>query len=85
MAFENADILDIVIARGEIASFEVTITNGLTNAAERSLTLLFSGIGLSKHGTPTVSPGDLITQEFDFTCRSVVVTAVDATAIFNWT
>tara|TARA_R110000744_G_scaffold51412_1_gene110718 strand:- start:4516 stop:5487 length:972 start_codon:yes stop_codon:yes gene_type:complete len=85
MAFENPTILNAVIARGELASFEITITNGLTNADQRSLTLLFSGIGLSKHGTPTVSPGDLITQEFDFTCRSVVATAVDATAIFNWT
>ncbi len=85
LAFENADILDIVVARGEIASFEITITNGLTNAAQRSLTLLFSGVGLSKHGTPTVAPGDLITQEFDFTCRSIVATAIDATAIFNWT
>jgi len=85
LAFENADALDKVVARGEVATMEITITNGLTNAAERSLTLLFTGVGLSTHRTPTINPGELILQEFDFTCRNIVATSVDATAIFNWT
>lgn len=85
MAFENKDQLQSVKDRVEEASMEILITNGLANADERKISLVFTGVGLSRHGVPTVNPGDLILQEFDFTCRHLTADSVDATAIFNWT
>ena len=85
LAFDNADAYDAVTGRAELASMELLITNGQYGTDERSLTLTFSGVGLSKLSLPDIQPGEPIFQEFEFQCRTISAVAVDNTATFAWT
>jgi len=85
LAFKNKTHLDQVRNRTELATLEVTLTNGLSGTDLRSIVLLFTGVGLSRHGVPTTSPTEVLYQEFDFQCRSTSVVSKDATAAFTWT
>lgn len=67
--------IERVEARTEIANMRVRIDNGLTGDNEKSLDFLFSGIGLSRHGSQGVAPGELLTEIMDFQCRKVVMVA----------
>lgn len=85
LAFQDATEFNQVKARAEIADMEITFTNGLSGTDLRSIVMTFTGAGLSKHGVPSIIPGEPIFQEFDFQCRSVQVVSKDATAAFTWT
>ena len=85
LAFDNIDAYQAVADRAELTSMSITITNGQSGTDERSLTMTFGGVGLSRHGNPDIQPGEPIFQEFDYQCRTVSAVAVDNTAIFNWT
>lgn len=67
--------IDRVLARTEIADMRVKFSNGLIDDAEKSMDFLFSGIGLSRHGSQGVAPGELLTEIMDFQCRKVVMVA----------
>ena len=66
-------------------SFKIIITDGQSGDDERSLDLTFGGVGLSRHGNPSIQPGEPIFQEFDFQCRTILATGIDSTAEFDWT
>lgn len=85
LAFEDATHFNQVKARTELADMEIIFTNGLSSTDLRSITITFTGVGLSKHGVPSIIPGEPVFQEFDFQCRSVQVVSKDATAAFTWT
>ncbi len=85
MAFRNKTELQLVKDRVEVATMQIVISNGLSADDERSITINFTGVGLSRHGTPTINPGEPIFQEFDFQCRNMEAISVDSTATFAWT
>ena len=84
LAFDNIDVYNAVVGRKELAEMTLTITNGQTGIAERSLTFTLTGVGLSRHANPDIQPGEPIFQEFDFQARRLEATAVDNTAAFEW-
>lgn len=68
-----------VVARTEEATLEVILTNGLSSTDERSITLLFTGVGVAEH-TSDVVPGEIVFENLTFNMRSVKVTAVNNTS-----
>lgn len=84
LAFENMDTYTAVRNRAELSSMSITITNGQSGAALRSLVMTFGGIGLSRQGNPSIQPGEPIFQEFDFICRTVSAVGSDDTAAIDW-
>lgn len=84
LAFRDATHLQQVRDRADLADMELIFTNGLAGTDLRSITMTFTGVGLSKLGVPNVTPGQPIFQEFDFQCKNSVVVSKDATAAFNW-
>ena len=66
--------LQKVIDRTESATLKVTLTNGLSTTNEKSITLAFTGVGVSEHTTDT-SPGEPVFENLSFQMRSVNVTA----------
>jgi len=64
-----------VMARTEVANMRVVFSNGLANDLEKSIDMLFTGIGMSRHGSQGVAPGELLTEIVDFQCRTLVVEA----------
>lgn len=64
-----------VIAREEIATMKVTITNGLAGADLKDIIMTFTGVGLSLHSNSGIEPGELILENVDFQCRSVNIVA----------
>jgi len=85
LAFQNKNHLDQVRNRVELATMEITLTNGLSGTALRSIVILMTGVGLSRHGVPTTAPTEVMYQEFDFQARNITVVSKDATAAFSWT
>ncbi len=67
--------IDRVQARTEVADMRVVFSNGLTGDNEKTMDFLFSGIGLSRHGSQGVAPGELLTEILDFQGRKVVMVA----------
>ena len=84
LAYLDKTHLQQVKDRVEIAGMTIIISNGLATTEERTVTLTFTGCGLSRHGAPTVSPGEPIFQEYDFQCRHLTAVSIDGTAVFNW-
>jgi len=68
-----------VLAREELASMKVTITNGLTGTNEKSIVMTFAGVGLSLHSNSGIEPGELVLENVDFQCRSVSIVATNNT------
>jgi hypothetical protein len=77
MTVLDKEMLQRVFNRAEIADMELKITNGLSAGNEKSITFLFTGVGLSRHGNPTIAPDEVVLQDIDFQCRRVTVTAVN--------
>lgn len=67
--------IDRVQARTEVADMRIVFSNGLADDNEKSIDMLFTGIGLSRHGSQGVAPGELLTEIVDFQCRTLVVEA----------
>lgn len=66
--------------RTEVADMELKFTNGLGAGAEKSITLLFTGIGFSKMTAQGLAPGELLLDISDFQCRQLHITAKNDTA-----
>lgn len=72
--------IDRVIARTELATMKVTITNGLSGNDLKNIIMTFTGVGLSLHSNSGIEPGELILENVDFQCRSVNIVANNNTA-----
>jgi hypothetical protein len=75
IALKDKVNIDRVMARTELADMRIVFTNGLTGDAMKKIDMLFTGIGLSRHGSQGIAPGELLTEIVDFQCRNVVVVA----------
>lgn len=75
----DSTYLQRVMDRTEIADMEIKITNGLSGTSEKSITFLFTGIGLSRHNNPTIAPDEIVLQDIDLQCRRCQITAVNNT------
>lgn len=75
VALKDKTNIDRVMARTELADMRIVFTNGLTGDSMKKIDMLFTGIGLSRHGSQGIAPGELLTEIVDFQCRNVVVVA----------
>lgn len=76
---KDASFYNIVAGRSEQASMTVTITNGLSGTAEKSIVMVFAGIGFGTHNNTGIEPGELVLQNMDFQARTVKITATNDT------
>ena len=74
------DAADATTANTGIASLEVTLTNGLTLTNEKSIVLLFAGVGTSEHQSQ-IEPGEPIFEDLIWQLRNVKVTANNSVAV----
>jgi len=76
---KDASFYNIVAGRSEQTSMTVTITNGLSGTAEKSIVMVFAGIGFGTHNNTGIEPGELVLQNMDFQARTVKITATNDT------
>lgn len=69
----NKDMIDKVVARTEVADMEIKFNAG-TN---KTITITLTGVGLSRHGTTGMAPGEILMEELDFTARRIDIVAVN--------
>lgn len=84
LAFLNSDHLQQVRNRTEVPSMRVTFENGLSGTSLKTIIMNFTGVAITRHGNPTLSPTEVVYQDFDFQCKSVSVVSVDDTPVFDW-
>lgn len=72
----DQSMLQKVIDRAEAATLEIKLTNGLSGANEKSITLLGTGVGIAEHDNDIV-PGEIIFENLRWNIRSMLVTAVN--------
>jgi hypothetical protein len=72
--------IDAVMARTEVASLVVTISNGLSGDSLKDIVMTFTGIGLALHTNSGFEPGELVLENVDFQCRSVSINAKNNTS-----
>ena len=80
MSFDNKTAYDKVKARtiDSTNNLVITINNGKSGSNEREIQVTLSGVGFSRHGIPTIAPGEPIFQEFDFQARKMTIVAKDS-------
>ncbi|WP_428323670.1 phage tail tube protein [Nitrosopumilus sp.] len=78
-AIVDQTMLQYVIDRQELATLEITLSNGLSGSNERSITLLGTGVAPADHDKDLV-PGEIIFENLKWNIRSMLVTAVNSTA-----
>jgi len=76
--FKNAKVnsaaLALVVARLEVATLEITLTNGLTGANKKEILILGTGVGVSEN-TADIAPGEIIFENLIWQIKSVLITA----------
>lgn len=74
LALQNATYLNYVVNRGPVASLSFTITD-----SNNTIKILLGQVSLSNDRWDGLSPGELLTEEFNFTAQSITVTATTST------
>lgn len=74
----DASALQQVVDRAEVATLEIILTNGESGSAERSITMLGTGVGIAEH-TQDIAPGEIIFENLTWNIRSMLVTAKNNT------
>lgn len=74
----NKDLIDKVVARTEVADMEIKFTNGLAGSSQKIITITLTGIGLSRHGTSGMAPGELLMEELDLQARRITIVATNS-------
>ena len=78
----DSDFLESVYGRGETANdLVVTLSNGLSGSALRSIVMTFTGCSFSSHDSAGVEPGELLLENLDFQCKHVTVVAKNTTGV----
>lgn len=76
LVLKNSAFLEEVYGRAETPNnLVVTISNGASGNALRSIVMTFTGCSFSQHSTNGIEPGELLLEEADFQCRHVTVVA----------
>jgi len=77
----DATLLESVYGRAEAANnLVVTLSNGLSGSALRSIVMTFTGCSFSSHDSAGVEPGELLLENLDFQCKHVTVVAKNTTS-----
>ena len=77
----DATLLESVYGRAEAANnLVVTLSNGGSGSALRSIVMTFTGCSFSSHDTAGVEPGELLLENLDFQCKHVTVVAKNTTS-----
>ena len=78
----DSDFLESVYNRAEAANdLVVTISNGGSGTALRSIVMTFTGCSFSSHDSAGVEPGELLLENLDFQCKHVTVVAKNTTTV----
>lgn len=77
-SYLNSTLLAKLIAREEYATLQITFTNGLTGANEKSIVINATGVGISEHSNPTIAAGEVIFEDISFQWRSCQIIATNA-------
>ena len=72
LVLKNSAFLESVYGRaGTSNDLVVTISNGGSGTALRSIVMTFTGCSFSGHSTNGVEPGELLLEDVDFQCKHV--------------
>jgi hypothetical protein len=83
LVLKNSAFLESVYGRaGTSNDLVVTISNGGSGTALRSIVMTFTGCSFSGHTTNGVEPGELLLEDVDFQCKHVDVVAKNANTSF---
>ena len=76
LVLKNSAFLESVYGRaGTSNNLVVTISNGGSGNALRSIVMTFTGCSFSGHNTNGIEPGELLLEDVDFQCKHVDVVA----------